>query len=41
MFGSERILLVEDEEIVRSLSREVLEACGYTVVEAQNGGRGS
>ncbi len=35
--GSERILLVEDEEIVRKLSRQILETCGYTVVEACNG----
>jgi two-component system cell cycle sensor histidine kinase/response regulator CckA len=35
--GSETILLVEDEEIVRNLSREVLELCGYQVIEAKNG----
>ncbi len=35
--GSETILLVEDEEIVRKLSREVLELCGYKVIEAENG----
>jgi CheY-like chemotaxis protein len=32
--GSETILLVEDEELVRNLEREVLEECGYTVLEA-------
>lgn len=35
--GSETVLLVEDEEIVRRLSREVLELCGYKVIEAENG----
>ena len=36
-FGHERILLVEDEAVVRGLAREVLESCGYTVIEATNG----
>jgi len=35
--GTETILLVEDEELVRNLSREILETCGYTVIEARNG----
>ena len=35
--GTETILLVEDEELVRSLTREVLEACGYKVIEAADG----
>jgi CheY-like chemotaxis protein len=35
--GIETILLVEDEEMVRSLSREVLENYGYTVIEARDG----
>nr|MBA4185212.1 response regulator [Acidobacteriota bacterium] len=35
--GIETILLVEDEELVRNLSREILETCGYTVIEARNG----
>jgi CheY-like chemotaxis protein len=35
--GTETILLVEDEEMVRSLSREILETCGYTVIEAEDG----
>lgn len=35
--GTETILLVEDEELVRNLSREVLEACGYKVIEANDG----
>ena len=35
--GSETILLVEDEESVRQLVRETLEARGYRVLEAGNG----
>jgi nitrogen-specific signal transduction histidine kinase/CheY-like chemotaxis protein len=35
--GSETILLVEDEDLVRSLSHQVLETCGYTVIEARDG----
>ncbi len=35
--GTEMILLVEDEELVRNLSREILVTCGYTVIEARNG----
>jgi len=34
--GSETILLVEDEDLVRSLERVVLEECGYTVLEAES-----
>jgi two-component system, cell cycle sensor histidine kinase and response regulator CckA len=34
--GSETVLLVEDEEIVRQLEREVLQENGYTVLEAQD-----
>jgi two-component system cell cycle sensor histidine kinase/response regulator CckA len=32
--GSETILLVEDEEVVRGLARRILEQVGYSVVEA-------
>src|SRR5262249_36686668 len=32
--GSETVLLVEDEQSVRALSRQVLTDCGYGVVEA-------
>ena len=35
--GTEIILLVEDEDLVRSLSRQVLESCGYKVIEAVDG----
>jgi len=35
--GRETILLVEDEDDVRSLAREVLERHGYTVLEAGDG----
>ena len=35
--GSENILLVEDEEVVRGLARRILEQAGYSVVEASKG----
>jgi len=35
--GTETILLVEDEELVRKLSRAMLETCGYTIIEACDG----
>jgi len=38
--GSETILLVEDEPVVRLLTRTVLERGGYRVVEAANGAEG-
>ncbi|HLM61287.1 MAG TPA: response regulator, partial [Pyrinomonadaceae bacterium] len=34
---TETILLVEDEEMVRRLTKQILEECGYTVIEAGNG----
>jgi two-component system cell cycle sensor histidine kinase/response regulator CckA len=35
--GSEMVLLVEDEKGVRELTREYLEMCGYSVIEAKDG----
>jgi PAS domain S-box-containing protein len=38
--GKETVLLVEDEEVVRSLAKEVLEEDGYAVIIASNGQEG-
>jgi two-component system, cell cycle sensor histidine kinase and response regulator CckA len=38
--GDETVLLVEDEEQLRSLTREILEEYGYQVLEAANGHEG-
>jgi nitrogen-specific signal transduction histidine kinase len=38
--GSEVILLVEDEEMVRVLTHQILTACGYKVIEGSNGQEG-
>ena len=35
--GDETILLVEDDESVRDLARNVLQSHGYTIIEARNG----
>ncbi|HRH46097.1 MAG TPA: PAS domain-containing protein, partial [Pyrinomonadaceae bacterium] len=37
LHGTETILLVEDEDLVRKLTRQILEQVGYKVIEAQNG----
>jgi PAS domain S-box-containing protein len=39
--GSETVLLVEDEDSVRTLSRLVLQSSGYTVLEARDGQEGA
>jgi hypothetical protein len=38
--GSEVVLLVEDEDLLRVLARKVLEASGYVVLDARNGREG-
>jgi CheY-like chemotaxis protein len=38
--GSEVILLVEDEDMIRGLARTILETSGYVVIEACNGREG-
>jgi len=35
--STRNILLVEDEDVVRSLSKEILEDYGYAVIAAPNG----
>ena len=35
--GKGKILIVEDEEIVRKLTRSALEESGYQIIEARNG----
>jgi PAS domain S-box-containing protein len=37
VIGSETVLLVEDEEGVRTLTRHILQTSGYTVLEARHG----
>src|SRR5580704_3851185 len=38
--GTEVVLLVEDEDMVRGLARMILETSGYVVIEASNGREG-
>jgi hypothetical protein len=40
LHGNETILLVEDEDSLRTLTQHVLKFLGYTVLEASNGGEG-
>jgi nitrogen-specific signal transduction histidine kinase/CheY-like chemotaxis protein len=35
--GSETILIVEDEPLLRSMARDILEECGYRILEASSG----
>ncbi len=35
--GTETILIVEDEPILREMARDILEGCGYRIVEASSG----
>jgi two-component system cell cycle sensor histidine kinase/response regulator CckA len=37
LHGTETVLLVEDEVALRKLSRQLLELCGYEVLEAESG----
>lgn len=39
MIGSASILLVDDDDIVRDVTRAILEASGYEVTEAPDGAR--
>ena len=35
--GKETMLIVEDEPILRSMARDILEECGYRILEASSG----
>jgi len=38
--NGERVLVIDDEEVVRKVTRQALEAFGYTVLEASDGAEG-
>jgi two-component system, cell cycle sensor histidine kinase and response regulator CckA len=38
--GTETVLVIEDETVLRAVTREILEDCGYTVLDAPNGPAG-
>lgn len=38
--GDGLVLIIDDEELIRNNAREVLHACGYRTLEAENGQRG-
>ena len=35
--GKETVLIVEDEPVLRSMARDILEECGYRILEASSG----
>jgi len=35
--GTETILIVEDEPVLRDMARDILEECGYRILEASSG----
>ena len=35
--GTENILIVEDEPVLREMARAILESCGYSILEASSG----
>jgi two-component system, cell cycle sensor histidine kinase and response regulator CckA len=35
--GDETILIVEDEEVLREMARDILAGCGYKIIEASSG----
>ena len=35
--GTEKVLIVEDEPVLREMARDILESCGYRIVEASSG----
>jgi PAS domain S-box-containing protein len=39
-FGTETVLLVDDEELIRNLGERILQRSGYTIITANNGSEG-